>query len=36
MKDILKSIVEKRKRQIKAEEEAKQAEERLELAASDS
>ena len=32
----LKSIVEKRKRQIKAEEEAKQAEERLELAASDS
>ena len=32
----LKSIVEKRKRQIKAEEEAKQAKERLELAASNS
>ena len=32
----LKSIVEKRKRQMKAEEKAKQAEERLELAASGS
>ncbi|MDG2199530.1 MAG: hypothetical protein P8O70_22080 [SAR324 cluster bacterium] len=32
----LKSIAEKRKRQIKKEEKDKQAEERLELAASDS
>ena len=32
----LKSIVEKRKRQMKAEEKAKQSEERLELAASGS